>query len=92
MFDPEISTLQFLLCIRYARKRNRERREKEREKISREMRVIAWRLRAELAKFERDKCRRAIIMSKARYALEGERCTAFFLGQEKRKQNKTIYI
>lgn len=37
----------------------------------------------------REKCRGAILRSKAKYALEGERCTAYFLGLEKIKQSKT---
>ncbi|KAK2875168.1 hypothetical protein Q8A73_024319, partial [Channa argus] len=35
------------------------------------------------------KCRGAMIRSKAQHMLKGERCTAFFLGLEKRKQSKT---
>lgn len=43
----------------------------------------------ELEKYEREKCRGAILRSKAKYALEGERCTGYFLGLEKSRQSKT---
>ena len=46
-------------------------------------------IKMELEKFEREKCRGAILRSKAKYALEGEKCTGYFLGLEKRKQNRT---
>lgn len=42
-----------------------------------------------LEKYEREKCRGAILRSKAKYALEGEKCTGYFLGLEKRRQSKT---
>ena len=42
----------------------------------------------ELAEIERKKCRGAAIRSKIKYLEEGEKCTSFFLGLEKRKQNK----
>lgn len=45
-----------------------------------------------LEKYEREKCRGAILRSKAKYALEGEKCTGYFLGLEKRRQSKTQYI
>ncbi len=38
-----------------------------------------------LEKYEREKCRGAILRSKAKYALEGEKCTGYFLGLEKRR-------
>lgn len=31
-----------------------------------------------LEKYEREKCRGAILRSKAKYTLEGEKCTGFF--------------
>ncbi len=31
----------------------------------------------------------AILSSKAKYALEGEKCTSYFLGLEKSRQSKT---
>lgn len=34
------------------------------------------------------KRRGLIIRSRAQYAIEGERCTSFFLGMEKKKQSK----
>ncbi len=42
-----------------------------------------------LEKYEREKCRGAILRSKAKYALEGEKCTGYFLGLEKSRQSKT---
>ena len=42
----------------------------------------------ELAEMERSKCKGAAIRSKIKYLEEGEKCTAFFLGLEKRKQEK----
>ncbi|KAF3834547.1 hypothetical protein F7725_027105 [Dissostichus mawsoni] len=44
------------------------------------------RIKDELEGIERDKCRGAIVRSRAKYAMEGERCTSFFLGLEKSKQ------
>lgn len=43
----------------------------------------------DLERYEREKCRGAILRSKAKYTLEGERCTKYFLGLEKRRQCKT---
>ncbi len=42
-----------------------------------------------LEKYEREKCRGAILRSKAKYALEGEKCTGYFLGLETSRQSKT---
>lgn len=42
-----------------------------------------------LERYEREKCRGAILRSKAKYALEGEKCTGYFLGLEKGRQSKT---
>ncbi len=42
-----------------------------------------------LEKYEREKCKGAILRSKAKYALEGEKCTGYFLGLEKSRQSKT---
>ena len=46
-------------------------------------------VKMELQRYEAEKCRGAILRSKAKYALEGERCTAYFLGLEKSKQSRT---
>ena len=46
-------------------------------------------VKMELEQYEREKCRGAILRSKARYALEGEKCTGYVLGLEKRRQSKT---
>lgn len=46
-------------------------------------------IRGELEAYEKDKCKGAIIRSRAQYAVEGEKCTAFFLGLEKKKQSRT---
>lgn len=45
-------------------------------------------VKMELDRFEKEKCRGAILRSKAKYTLEGEKCTGFFLGLEKRKQSR----
>ncbi len=42
-----------------------------------------------LEKYEREKCRGAILRSKAKYALEGKKCTGYFLGLERRRPSKT---
>ena len=47
------------------------------------------RLKEELGEIEREKCMGAIIRSRAKYLVEGEKCTGFFLGMEKRKQGKS---
>ncbi len=46
-------------------------------------------VKMELERYEREKCRGAILRSKAKYALEGEKCTSYFLGLEKSRQSKT---
>ena len=46
------------------------------------------RLQAELADIDLKRCEGAIVRSRAQYAVEGERSTAFFLGLEKVKQEK----
>lgn len=44
-----------------------------------------------IAECEKEKCKGAIVRSRAKYAVEGEKCTRFFLGLEKKKQSK-IFI
>ncbi|KAK2878230.1 hypothetical protein Q8A73_010385 [Channa argus] len=46
-------------------------------------------LREWLRELDRRKCRGAMIRSRAQHMLKGERCTAFFLGLEKRRQART---
>ncbi len=46
--------------------------------------------KTKLNNIEKERCRGAAIRSKIQNILEGEKCTAFFLGQEKRKQNRAI--
>lgn len=46
-------------------------------------------LREQLKHIQERKCRGAMIRSKTQFLLEGERCTAFFLGLEKKKQIKS---
>lgn len=46
-------------------------------------------VKMELERYKREKCRGAMLRSKARYALEGEKCTGYFLGLEKRRQSRT---
>jgi exonuclease III len=88
--------------IRYARKkRSRMTREEHllREKLNEEMRKCDINpiynierfldLKAQLSKCEIDKCKGASIRSRAKYVLEGEKCTSFFLGLEKTKQTKS---
>ncbi|CAJ1079165.1 pol-like protein [Xyrichtys novacula] len=43
----------------------------------------------QLRNIEIKKCKGAIIRSKVKYTTEGEKCTSFFLGLEKKKQNKS---
>lgn len=76
-------------------KKERELREKLRIELSRVDDEEGYSIekyievKMELEKYERDKCRGAILRSKAKYALEGEKCTSYFLGLEKRRQSKT---
>ena len=87
--------------IHYSRERGRRAKELEQrvrlemEKESREM-ENGWgdarnyiRLKEELKGIERRKCMGAIVRSKVKCVMEGEKCTRFFLGLEKRRQEKT---
>ncbi len=38
-----------------------------------------------LEKYEREKCRGAILRSKAKYALEGEKCMGYFFRSREKK-------
>ena len=44
----------------------------------------------QLNNLEKEKCKGAAIRCRFQNLVEGEKCTAFFLGLEKQKQNKTI--
>ena len=53
------------------------------------MQIIIYKimkLRRELKECEKNKCDGAIVRSRVLYAVEGERCTAYFLNLEKKKQ------
>lgn len=47
--------------------------------------------KAKLDDIEQKRCRGAAIRSRVKNILEGEKCTAFFLGLEKKKQNKAVF-
>ena len=92
------------MSIVYSRNRNRKEREKERklkEELERETEKIEKegeddlnnyiRIREELKEIEHSRCMGAIVRSRARYVVEGEKCTKFVLGLEKSKQ-KRIYL
>lgn len=81
------------------RKWKREKEEKAlKEKLEAELGKIEedpdyniekyMRINNDLNRYEREKCMGAIIRSRALYAMEGEKCTSFFLGLEKRKQKR----
>ena len=91
-----------MLSMKYCRKRSQLKRRMEcvlRERIAEELRRVdedANRdladyisIKGELESYEREKCKGAIVRSRAQYAVEGEKCTSFFLGLEKRKQGRT---
>lgn len=48
------------------------------------------RLREELKVLERHRCMGAVVRSRAQYVVEGERSTAFFLGLERQKQERSF--
>ena len=87
------------MSIKFSHRKNKKGREKEgklKEALVRELERIEGeigrdlgvynRLMDELGVIEREKCMGAIVRSRARYLVEGEKCTGFFLGMEKRKQ------
>lgn len=45
-------------------------------------------IKAEIEEYENEKCKGAIVRSRAQYVLEGERCTKYFMNLEKKKQGK----
>jgi len=90
------------ISIKYSKKRRREKvkeervlRERLREELEKAENEEGYSMekyievKTALEKYEREKCRGAILRSKAKYALEGEKCTGYFLGLEKRRQSKT---
>ena len=48
-------------------------------------------VKSKLDVYEQNKCMGAITRSREKYAMKGERCTGYFLGLEKRKQER-VYI
>ena len=46
------------------------------------------RIKGELGEIEQRRCNGAIVRSRARYVVEGEKCTKYFLGLEKTKQER----
>ena len=46
------------------------------------------RIKDELGEMEQRRCNGAIVRSRARYVVEGEKCTKYFLGLEKTKQKR----
>lgn len=90
------------LTIKYAVKRNYFLKKKERElrqKVQYELECIEkdedhgvedyLLAKNVLDEYEKKKCYAAIVRSRVQYAIEGERCTSFFLNLEKRRQEKT---
>ena len=89
------------LSMGYIRGRNMTQRERERRlkgDLAREAKradeVVGYdlgkyiRIKDELKEIEQRRCMGAIVRSRARYVIEGEKCTGFFLGLEKTKQKK----
>ena len=89
------------LSIRYAKQSNFRKKQEEnelREKLLWEIESAGndanhnvenyLRIRGELDTIEKNKCMGAIVRSRAQYAVEGEKCTSFFLGLEKSKQRR----
>ena len=89
-------------CVRYGiEKRKRENAEEDhlRKQLNEEIKLLDEEgnictekyvdLKEKLSALEVAKCRGAAIRSRIQYMYEGERSTAFFLGLEKQKQNKT---
>ena len=87
------------ISIKFSCRRNkkgREREEKLKEELVRETERIEEeigrdlgvynRLKDELGVLEKEKCMGAIVRRRARYLVEGEKCTGFFWGMEIRKQ------
>ncbi len=89
------------ISIRFAKQRKWEINRKERDlkdKLKAELEKIEYdplynidefvKISKDLNVMEMEKCRGAIIRSKAQFAMEGEKCTSFFLNLEKAKQKR----
>ena len=91
-----------MLSIKYCKKRSQVKRRTEcvlRERMAEELRRLDDDVNRDLADYigikgeleshERERCKGAIVRSRVKYAVDGEKCTSFFLGLEKRKQGRT---
>ena len=92
------------ISIRYAKVRAFKEREKikclkdelaeEAERIDKDPKHSIEKyikVKSKLDVYEQNKCMGAITRSREKYAMKGERCTGYFLGLEKRKQER-VYI
>lgn len=90
-----------ILSIKYAKEKNSwERREYKdlQKRLSVELEEINsdpnydlktyLKIKADLKKYEVKRCKGAIIRSRVKHALEGEKCTSFFLSMEKQNQGR----
>lgn len=90
------------VCIRYSKEKRQAEREEEtslRELLAREASLlesapsldtpIYENIKLQIMEIEKKKCVGAAIRSRADYIVDGEKCTAFFLGLEKRKQSNS---
>lgn len=90
-----------ILSIKYAKEKNGiERRDYKdvQKRFSLELEQINsnpnydltnyLKIKSDLKKHEVKRCKGAIIRSRAKYALEGEKCTSFFLNMEKQNQSR----
>ena len=92
------------MSIKHSRKRGKTQREKE-KKLKEELREEEKKAeedgkydlgeyikkKDELKEIEQGKCKGAIIRSKARDVVEGEKCTGYFLGLEKVRQKNNYF-
>lgn len=89
------------VSIRYAKQRRFRQKQEEnelREKLAIETENAGnnvkynvenyLKIKAKLERYESNRCMGAIVRSRAQYAVEGEKCTSFFLGLEKTKQER----
>ena len=89
---------------KHSRSRGKKEREREnnlKEEVEREEKKAGEggnydiegyiRRKDELKEIEQRKCKGAIIRSRAKYAIEGEKCTRYFLGLEKARQEKNYF-
>ena len=84
-------TIQFAKKLRFKEKERENYLKREITKENNRQEVNTERLlnlQGELKGIEGERCEGAVIRSRAQYAVEGERSTAFFLNLEKRKQNR----